>query len=251
MLPPPVLIALLLVSISTSGAAADNVLPSNNDLLTFIRALEAPHGYDDYERRIRTPPPQPLTQMTVAAVLAWQQQLRQRRVVSTAAGGYQIIYPTLSRLVRQYGIDPKRKFDPDLQDQLARLLIAECGPRPSARHTQAHPRFGNCLASIWASLPRTAGPRQGYSAYHGIAGNKALTTPSVVLAVLAGEKIAPPRLRASRRTATVTNRSRPNQRLAFGAVRIADANAAMRRSARQDQLTPSVHKWAFDPYSSD
>ncbi|MCY4288617.1 MAG: hypothetical protein OXC63_08495 [Aestuariivita sp.] len=189
--------------------------------------------------------------MAVGEVLAWQEQLRRQKTVSTAAGGYQIIYPTLSRLVRKYGIDPKRQFDAALQDHLARLLLAGCGPRPSPRHTKAHPRFGNCLASIWASLPRTAGPRQGYSAQHGIAGNKALTTPAVMLAVLAGEAMAPHRLRPARPASPVTIRPRHTKRLAFDAVRIADANAAMRRSLSNDQLTPSVHKWASDPYAGE
>ncbi|MCY4288571.1 MAG: hypothetical protein OXC63_08260 [Aestuariivita sp.] len=245
-----IIVGLLLGPMANSRAAASNA-PLNEDLLTFIRALEAPDGYNDYERRIRIAPPQPLTKMTVGEVLAWQQQSRRLKTASTAAGGYQIIYPTLSRLVRTYNIDRNRTFDARLQDELARHLLAECGARPTTRNTKAHPRYGNCLASIWASLPRTAGKRRGYSAHHGIAGNKALTTPEVVLAVLAGEQTLPIVPNGSRRASGSRHRPPKPKQLAFGAVRIADANAAMRKTNNKADLTPSVHKWAFDPYASE
>ena len=64
---------------------------TTTDLLTFIRTLEAPRGYGDYERRIRIPPPKPLTAMTVGEVLDWQVRLRRAGAISTAVGGYQII----------------------------------------------------------------------------------------------------------------------------------------------------------------
>ena len=78
------------------------------DLLTFIRAHEAPRGYDDYERRIPIPPPHSLTQMTLAEVVAWQQRVRRAGAVSTAAGGYQIIYGTLAGLLSGTTLMPPR-----------------------------------------------------------------------------------------------------------------------------------------------
>ncbi|MYH31365.1 MAG: hypothetical protein F4137_21565, partial [Acidobacteria bacterium] len=92
--------ACLLVAASLAPAAPDRT----TDLLEFIRALEAPRGHDDYERRIPVPPPKPLTGMTIGEVLDWQADVRRAGAPSTAAGGYQVIRATLERLVRTHGI---------------------------------------------------------------------------------------------------------------------------------------------------
>ncbi|MBF9051903.1 hypothetical protein GTA62_18465 [Roseobacter sp. HKCCD9010] len=216
------------------------------DLLTFIRAHEAPRGYDDYERRIPIPPPHPLTQMTLAEVVAWQQHVRRAGAISTAAGGYQIIYGTLTGLIERHNLDVSARFDPAMQDRLARLLIAECGdPGPPAQHV----RFGNCLAGIWAALPLLTGPNRGRSVYRGTAGNRALTSPEAVLAVIAGGPVVLPPVRAAVAQAPVPD----SEVLAFGAIRLnrQDVRAAMRGAAQANSLTPSVHEWGFDPYAVD
>ncbi|WP_419738627.1 hypothetical protein [Ruegeria sp.] len=241
----------------TAADTSDTGPRTTADLLTFIRALEAPRGYNEYERRIRIAPPQPLTHMTVGDVLDWQVRLRRSGAVSTAAGGYQIIYPTLTHLVTTYGISRSAKFDAPLQDRLARLLIAECGEEGSPDN---HPHYGNCLAGIWAALPLTHGAGTGRSAYHGVAGNKALTTPETVLALLAGKSVAIPK-RGPRppidpdRALARIGRSLNTQALAFGAntvtVDIDDINTALRKARRAGTLTPSVRSWKQDPYAQN
>ena len=235
-------IALIASLLAGSLAAQDS--GRTPDLLAFIRAIEAPGGYDDYERRIRLPPPEPLTAMTIREVLDWQRRVGRTGAVSTAAGGYQIIRPTLMRLVRQYDIDPRARFDAPMQDRLARLLIAECGPKgPPSRH----PRYGNCLARIWAALPLTTGPGRGRSAYHGVAGNRALATPETILALLAGDSVATPP--AAEAPAPRT--------LAFGAARVtvttrrAEINNALQKARGSGGLTPSVRVWKTDPYAQE
>ena len=232
---------------------------TTTDLLTFIRALEAPRGYDDYERRIPLAPPKPLTTMTLDEVLGWQVRVRRSGAPSTAAGGYQIIHPTLKRLVSVYGLSRDLRFDARLQDRLARLLIAECGNRPEAAAIRAHARFGNCLAGIWAALPLTQGPDKGLSAHHGVAGNRALTRPETVLALLAGHPVAipAPESRQPPGPARDPVRTAPSDRpLAFGALSITDVNAAMRAAQQNNTLTPSLrpppatHTWKVDPYAS-
>lgn len=214
------------------------------ELLALVRALEAPRGHDDYERRIPIPPPRPLTRMTIGEVLAWQADVRRAGAASTAAGGYQLIRATLERLVQAHGIDRGALFDAPMQDRLARLLVAECGdPGPPLRH----PRFADCLAGIWAALPLATGPAKGRSAYEGVAGNRALTDPDTVLAVLAGRTVTLP---------DGTSRDAPpavpdSEVLAFGAVRIGRINAAMRGAALAGTLTPSVRDWSLDPYAVD
>ena len=228
---------------------------TTSDLLAFIRALEAPRGYVDYERRISLAPPKPLTAMTVGEVLDWQVRVRRSGAPSTAAGGYQIIYPTLKRLVSTYGVSRARLFDAATQDHLARLLIGECGRKGPTRN---HPRYGNCLAGIWAALPLTHGPERGRSAYHGVAGNKALTRPQTVLALLAGQPVRLPARGGAApldpaQAAHALGRigqsiTRP---LAFGANRITveEINSALRKARRAGTLTPSVRSWKRDPYA--
>ena len=236
---------------------------TTTDLLRFIRALEAPRGYADYERRISLPPPKPLTAMSIGEVLDWQVRVRRSGAPSSAAGGYQIIYPTLKRLVTKYDIPRSRRFDAGLQDHLARLLIGECG-RKGAKSN--HPRYGNCLAGIWAALPLTQGVNRGRSAHHGVAGNKALTHPETLLALLAGQPVrlpsrntaVPPPLDPAHAAEALKRIGQSvSQPLAFGATRITveEINTAMRKARRDNTLSPSVRplpavrSWKRDPYA--
>ena len=235
-----VAVACLMVAASPAQCAPETTA----DLLEFIRALEAPRGHDDYERRIPVPPPKPLTRMTVAEVLDWQADVRRAGAPSTAAGGYQVIRATLERLVRTHGIDRNALFDELLQDRLAALLVAECGDTgPPSRH----PRFANCLAGIWAALPMASGPERGRSAYAGVAGNRALTDPETVLAILAGEPVSLPDGAMRDAPPAVSDEAV----LAFGAVRLRRINTALREATMAGTLTPSVRNWSFDPYAVD
>ena len=238
--------------------AATDGTGTTTDLLAFIRALEAPRGYIDYERRISLAPPKPLTAMTVGEVLDWQVRVRRSGAPSTAAGGYQIIYPTLKRLVSKHGIARARLFNAATQDHLARLLIGECGRKGPTRN---HPRYGNCLAGIWAALPLTHGPKRGRSAYHGVAGNKALTHPDIVLDLLAGLPVTLPTYRtrqplnpaqAAQALRRIGN-SIGNRPLAFGASRITveEINTALRKARRDNTLTPPIKTWKRDPYAQN
>ena len=130
---------------------AETTFPSRQTILDFIARYEAPGGYDQVHSGTRSPDPRPLTRMTVGEVLDWQKLIRPR-VTSTAAGRYQIIYKTLARLVDSYGIDPDLLFDAAIQDHLGELLLTECGY--GQRETTA---FADCLAQIWAALPRVTG----------------------------------------------------------------------------------------------
>ena len=242
---PSVVLALCLAFATLPGASETSASPrTTTDLLAFIRAIEAPRGYDDYEARIPVAPPRPLTRMTLGEVLDWQARVRKAGAPSTAAGGYQVIHATLERLVRAHGLDRDALFDGPMQDRLARLLIAECGdPGPPSRQ----PRFANCLAGIWAALPMTSGPEKGRSAYEGVAGNRALASPETVLALLAGQPVRLPEGAFDTRPRAVSDEAV----LAFGAVRLNRIASAMRGAAQAGTLTPSVRDWSFDPYAVD
>ncbi len=222
------------------------------DLLTFIRHIEAGGGYDAFEHRISVPPPKRLTAMRVDEVLAWQTRVRAAGNPSTAAGGYQIIRQTLNRMVKNGTVSGTALFNADTQDRLARSLIGECGS--SAQRV----RFANCLAGIWAALPLVSGPNRGRSAHHGIAGNRAHTTPETILALLAGKPMPISRTSAARlrneagagsgadmRYSTVATPPEPSKpsRESIG--------AAMRQARKDGTLTPSVRLWKVDPYAQE
>jgi muramidase (phage lysozyme) len=78
-------------------------------------------------------------------------------VYSTAAGAYQIIWPTWQGLCRQYGFTD---FTPETQDEAAVALIAEKHALEDVMFGELERAIERC-ASIWASLPgSTSGQRQ-------------------------------------------------------------------------------------------
>ena len=67
--------------------------------------------------------------MRVEEVLAWQRNTVRQGSVSSAARSYQIIRPTLQRLVDQGVVSPSETFDAVTQDRLGRHLLRETGYR--------------------------------------------------------------------------------------------------------------------------
>jgi hypothetical protein len=229
------------------------------DMLRFIRHFEARGSYDRYYSGIKTPPPKPLTQLTVGEVITWQKSLRGTK--STASGAYQFIRPTLERLVRKYKISRTRAFDEALQDQLAQLLISECPDRDLPKDNL---RFGNCLATIWAALPVLTGPKKGQSHYKGVAGNRALTSPENVMAMLSGGPV-------TYETTPFQSPSQPSDQIKFRTIKIyhfdRGGNSAFKLAGpspeerisqsiqnAQDEggLGKSIHTiYAVDPYAAN
>ena len=77
-------------------------------------------------------------------------------VYSTAAGAYQIIWPTWSGLCKQYSF---QDFSPESQDEAAVALIAEKNALGDVKAGRLTDAVAKC-ATIWASLPgSTAGQR--------------------------------------------------------------------------------------------
>jgi hypothetical protein len=206
-------------------------------LLRFIRHFEAKGSYDIYHTKIKQPPPKRLTEMTVGEVMAWQASLR--NPVSTAAGGYQIIKGTLKDIVNRHNIPKSAIFNEALQDRMARHLIDDCsGAR--ARSTTA---FANCLAGIWAALPLVSGPKKGKSAYHKIAGNKALTTPENFMAVLTGLPFRTPTIRTAQANIATGHK--------IAAPRYVQIKSAMKKTAQAGNSAVTKQTWATDPYALD
>ena len=119
-------------------------------LLEFIGSLEAPGGYDVYSHYAATPPPKPLTTMTVNEVLAWQGSI-DARFRSEAAGRFQIMKDTLrDYLVPTMDLTGEERFSPGMQNAMAMALMRRRGWDPDGRD---HAAMGNALALEWGALP--------------------------------------------------------------------------------------------------
>ena len=150
-------------------------------MLDFIGSLEAPGGYDTVYYGVRVSPPRSITTMRVDEVLDWQRQAVRGASVSSAAGRYQIIRPTLQRLVHAGLVAPGAIFDAATQDRLAQHLLRETGYRAG----DTTPATANRIAGVWAALPRIGGAGDGRSVYEGLAGNHALVGATTYAGVLA------------------------------------------------------------------
>jgi hypothetical protein len=154
---------------------------TTKDMLDLIGGLEAPEGYDQYYGGIKHAPPKPLSRMRVSEVLDWQREAA-RTSVSTAAGRYQFIRPTLQGLVDAGVVSPNARFNGRTQDKLGAHLLRQAGYRDGV----TDPKIANRIAGVWAALPIVDGDGAGLSRYHGIAGNRALITPEAYLGVMDG-----------------------------------------------------------------
>ena len=233
-----------LPAVANTSAGITRSKTGDADLLRLIRHYEADGSYDTVEYRIPLRTPKPLTEMSIAEVMAWQRSLG--NVTSTAVGGYQFIMTTLRDTVQRYQVDPSARFDARMQDHLARLLMRDCA-EAKARSTHA---FANCLAGIWAALPLVTGPNKGKSKYRHIAGNRARTTPEHVIAVLEGAafELKPPM--GKRRKANV---AAARERFANGVVKVSRRSlikAEIESMSKTGKAARSV-VYKVDPYAQE
>lgn len=163
-----------------------------SNLLDFIGSKEAPKGYVDFYRGVSFAPEKPLTEMTIAEVLAWQEAANPPGPGTAAAGKFQIIRPTLLDLMGREGLTGEELFDQEMQDRLAVSLLKRRGLNKWLNGDLDDDAFMNNLAAEWASLPMATGPKAGRSRYDGDGVNSALATIDDVRAVLQldGPKVA-------------------------------------------------------------
>lgn len=124
------------------------------------------------------------TSMSVAEVLAWQDEFVRQGSPSSAVGRYQIISPTLSGLVRQLGIDTAHKFDKPMQDRMAIALLERRGAEEYVNDEMTRDEFAANLAKEWAALPKIVGDRPHDSYYAGDGLNKSRVKVHEILAVI-------------------------------------------------------------------
>jgi muramidase (phage lysozyme) len=118
-----------------------------------------------------------LGKYSVNQILAMQVAARSRGAKSTAIGGPQFIYKTLRTLKDDMGLSGTEKFTPQLQTEMAMVLLRKRGWDEYRAGTLSKRAFALNLSQEWASLPD---PRTGRSFYDGDGLNAAGTTPSKV-----------------------------------------------------------------------
>lgn len=198
-----IIYATALMGLITSGSGQAETRPDgmrafDRPFLELIGAIEAPQGYDAVTGFAPFRPERPVTEMTIAEVMRWQERVRAAGSESTAVGRFQFVLDTLRFLTRAYEVPHDAVLDRRTQDYLARVLLHRCGfYEPEA----PVPELGDCLAGTWAALPMLSDPKRGLSRYKGKANNHARTTPEVVEAVLA-VRFAPDALSVAARGAS-------------------------------------------------
>lgn len=125
------------------------------------------------------------TAMSVAEVLAWQDEFVRQGNPSSAVGRYQIIRPTLAGLVNQLRIDSTQKFDNSLQDRMAVALLERRGADAYINDEMTREAFAANLAKEWAALPKIVGDKPHESYYAGDGLNKSRVAVHEILAVIA------------------------------------------------------------------
>ncbi|CAN5673545.1 hypothetical protein BH23PAT2_BH23PAT2_03350 [soil metagenome] len=117
----------------------------------------------------------PLTSMTVAEVLHWQQHMIDSGG-NSPAGYTQIIKPTLEAQIITLDIDPQALFDEVLQDRIAISLLELRGVNAYLNGDITTSEFAYNLSQEWAALPRVIdSDNPGDSYYAGVGNNQAHT----------------------------------------------------------------------------
>jgi len=115
-----------------------------------------------------------ITQMSIKEVYALQKKMKKNKknrfstgrrdkhgkmikLPSSAVGAYQVIEPTLRRLVKKLGIDENAKFDKATQDRIGLELLREAGGDKYRKGKITSRQYQNRIASTWASVATTKG----------------------------------------------------------------------------------------------
>jgi len=152
----------------TAGQISEKTDVASGKLLDFIGKAEGAGYNTKFGGEVTD-----LTSKSINEIIAVQKQMVAEGKGSSAVGKYQFINSTLERLVDKLKIGKDEKFNPEMQDKLARELIKESGSDKVKEGKMSQKQFADNLAGVWASLPKESGK----SVYHGDSmGNKATVT---------------------------------------------------------------------------
>jgi len=126
------------------------------NLLDFIYSIEGESDYNMWNHGTEIRPDKPLTELTVKEVLHWQQRNRTELPLErqfSAAGAGQIVYTTLSGLVRNGVINLDDLYNEETQDKANLHLLNRRGYPAWKSGRISTEEFGNRLSMEWAALP--------------------------------------------------------------------------------------------------
>lgn len=138
--------------------------------LTYIGSLEAPRGYNDFERASTEAPPRALTTMTIGEVKEWQDD-REKGVDTRAAGKYQITAQAWDKGMAGTGLTDDDLFSASNQDKIGVALLEHRGFGEFMSGKDDTTEFGHSLSKEWAILPKMTGDNPNASYYEGHQGN--------------------------------------------------------------------------------
>lgn len=154
--------------------------PCTDMILDFIRQLEAKGNYNAviYDADSTDD----LSQKTIAGIYYLMDYLNNIGRPSTAVGGYQFVKNTLQYLQQKAHLPLDTRFTPELQDQLAWMLLCRHDYQRWWKDEISTSVFLHNLSKEWASLPDPY--LGGKSHYDGIGPNHAGATLGATTAML-------------------------------------------------------------------
>lgn len=159
--------------------AVQGVDPQAHRLIGLILRHEADGNWNAVYGNAHNPVD--LGQYSLNQIMAMQVAAKARGAKSTAIGGPQFLLKTLRGLKDTMGLSGTEKFTPQLQTEMAMVLLRQRGWDQYKAGTLSKRSFALNLSQEWASLPD---PRTGQSYYAGDGLNRAGTTPSKVYAAM-------------------------------------------------------------------
>lgn len=122
------------------------------------------------------------TEMSLAEVIKWQNNIRKAGAPSTAVGKYQFMHNTLKDIKKALNLTGKERFDEHLQEKMARYLLNRRGLKEYQKGKMDESTFMKNLSMEWAGLPKDMSGA-GYYDKDGL--NKANLDPKEMLIYLA------------------------------------------------------------------
>ena len=152
------------------------------NLLDLIYSAESGRNYDAWNTQTKIRSERPLTELTVAEIMAIQEKNRGND--GGAAGAGQIKKSTMQLLLNNKILSRDDKFTPEVQDRAHLFLLQNRGLNDYLSGGINLNEYGHRLSKEYASLPSMLGKTPHMSYYEGEAKNSARVKPSEITAQL-------------------------------------------------------------------
>jgi len=152
------------------------------NLLDLIYSAESGQNYDAWNTQTKIKSERPLTELTVAEIMAIQEKNSGNN--GGAAGAGQIKKSTMQLLLNNNILSRDDKFTPEVQDRAHLFLLQNRGLNDYLSGGINLNEYGHRLSKEYASLPRMLGETPHISYYEGEAKNSARVKPSEITAQL-------------------------------------------------------------------